>query len=260
MIQQTEDIAPRAQELLGALCVERSNHAGIRADLEAAEEAMRAAEGNVARIKDAIAERERELANSGAALPSERFSEDDALLLAERQARIAALRAEGLRTRLQASQTGMDQLGKEITAAWREFGKSEHEKALLEFKEAALMLRERFIDIWVWADLFRLDVPECVVQNICANGPGVAFVNSLDRVWRHHNRPEVQPLYGQLTAARADIDRVIKGDGAAKPAAAGNDGKLGASQDRADSDGQRAQAETEQAQPSSVAARPEGAL
>jgi hypothetical protein len=100
MIGPAENIAPKAQELLGRFSTERENHAHIRADLDAAEEATRGAQGEVTRIKDLIAARERELADSGAELPSAPLSEDSALLLAERKARITALSADGLRTRL----------------------------------------------------------------------------------------------------------------------------------------------------------------
>ena len=154
---------PRIRELIQAFVKQRQQHNTITAELEAADAEVREAAGEVRRLKARIEEREVELARSGAVPPEEPFAEEIQLGRAERQERIFGLRANIPRDQLQASQSEIDRLNAELDAAWLEFGKDEHQKALSRFREVALAVREAFGDILVLATVFpslSLRVPE----------------------------------------------------------------------------------------------------
>ncbi|MGB9456958.1 MAG: hypothetical protein WCB12_13000 [Bryobacteraceae bacterium] len=206
-MDQPELSAPRVRELVEALHEQRRQHTAILAGVERAEGELRDADAELQNLRTRIAEKEAELARSGAPIPDSGFGEDAQLARAERQRRVLALRLEVPRKKAQQRMAEIVMLKSEIDAAWREFGKVEHHKALLAFGQAAAALAEQYRDLVVWNNIFRalsLPVPEVVVEDVLTHG---IFINTQDVVWHRKNQPEQRDLYATLSAVRAEIEQ-----------------------------------------------------
>jgi hypothetical protein len=203
--------SPKVSSLIAAIVRQRGQQEVILAELDAAEADVRATDEELAVLRDRIAGRERDLATSGGPIPETPFPEDLRLLQAERQRRVQVLRVDIPREQLKKSQAAIEELKREVDAAWLEFGKEEHTKALLRFKEAALVLRERCNDILVLRENFqalRIVCPETVAEDVSSTRP---FIHTGDPVWRATNHIEGLELNGALRALAAEIKRVKAG-------------------------------------------------
>jgi len=214
---------PKVQECISALSAERQRCECFAVDLERTEGAVRAAGAEVEQIRARIAEREAELARGEGVIPLEAFPEDGQLARAERQHRILTLRLNAARERLQGSQAEIERLKKAIEAAWLEWGKQEHARALQAFEEAAVNLRDLLITVTVFDTAFpslRLGVPQVVAGRLsCAEqhdpfSVPEAFISTGDPVWRAKNDPRSTELFEALRIIGNEIERAKFGDGA----------------------------------------------
>jgi hypothetical protein len=203
---------PKVQEAVEALSEQRRQHTIILAELEGAERELREAGAEVQNLRARVAEKEADLARSGAPLSDAPFGEDIQIAQAERRQRVLALRADIPRGKAQESQERLKWLKGEIETAWLTLGRERHRQAQLSFEQAAISLRERWIDLAVFATVFRslsLAVPEVVIGNV--SGQGAAFINCLDPMWCLLNQPEASELYASLRAARAEVEQAKAG-------------------------------------------------
>jgi hypothetical protein len=203
--------SPEVRDLIEVLLRQHAEAKAILAELEEKDADKRAVEKEISTLRTRVAEREAALAISGEPIPEMPFVEDTQLAHAERQRRVRALRADMTRERLKTSQAEIQRLKGEIDAAWLAFGKEAYRKALVDFGEVALQLKERFCDVWVLSSKFpslRLSIPEVAVGDTHTYG---AFINGRDPVWCHRNPCEKRDLHVALTAAACEMERAKAG-------------------------------------------------
>jgi hypothetical protein len=203
---------PKIESLIEALKGQRSKRDATVAEQEIAAAELRKVDGELGTLRARVAEREVDLARSGAPIPEAPFPEETQLARLEKQRRVLALRRDMVGERLKESEAQIGRLKGEIDAAWLEFGKEQYQEALQQFEQAALVLRERYGDVAVLATVFRplhFGVPEVAVGNISTHG---AYINNLDPVWNRLNEPERRELYASLCSTRAEIEATKAGN------------------------------------------------
>lgn len=93
-------------------------------------------------VQARLTAREREIALSGAALPSEPFPEDAEIARLDRHIRILQERVRACEAKARDSQSALDERINELEEAWRSLGAAVSKGLLKSFQEAAAALRD----------------------------------------------------------------------------------------------------------------------
>jgi CHAD domain-containing protein len=117
------ELPANIQDLVMALAGRRRDFEAAQAALDTAESNLRAANQKTADIRNRIATQERALAESNAPLPESQSADEVRLALAEKHARILALRRDAAREPCEKISPEIKRLKSEIDAAWIEFGR-----------------------------------------------------------------------------------------------------------------------------------------
>ncbi len=214
-------IPPKIQFVIQALTKQRQRHTEIVAALQAAESEVSKAGQRVSQLRAHIAQREADLAASGAKIPLEPFPEDAELARAEREQRILALRMNAPREQLKASGAEMERLKGSVDKAWLEFGREGYESALSALEAEAVKLQELLLAVAVFGAAFpslRLPTPAVVVESVRSEAirPGFMapepLIHTSDPVWVAKNNPQNSEAYAALRATKEEIDRLKAGD------------------------------------------------
>ncbi len=132
------------QGLIASLAGRRRDFEAAQAALDTAESNLGAANQKTADIRNRIAAQERALAESNAPLPESQSADEVRLALAEKCARILALRRDAAREPCEKIRPEIQRLKSEIDAAWIEFGRQGYKNALLAYQRTAEALSDRF--------------------------------------------------------------------------------------------------------------------
>ncbi|HYW47258.1 MAG TPA: hypothetical protein VE959_30605 [Bryobacteraceae bacterium] len=211
--------APELRELMAQLDALHSKHAGIGTQASGADDELRQAEGELARLRARITERELELARSGSAVPEAPFEEDADTARAERRKRVLAARVRLCGEEVSASQAQIDELKHKLESAWVEWGAESYRQGLAQLRAAEIVVRDLYVRVIAWRGMFSGQPASTfpspgvvVIEDPYARSMVDRFIihsdmTSIDQIWR--------PLAGDLPAAlqalRAEIDRAKAG-------------------------------------------------
>ena len=147
MSTNTQISAPEVQGLLAQLRTTKARRPSIRADIEGAKTELDRAEAIAAALRSRLAERELDLARTGAPVPKDPFPEEGQLNEAERVVRVLKARVELQRERLTACEAEIGELKQKLESAWKRFGDEGYQQAGLRFHEAVLPLRKIYVEM-----------------------------------------------------------------------------------------------------------------
>lgn len=147
MSTNTQISAPEVQGLLAQLRTTKVRRPSIRADIEGAKTELDRAEAVAATLRSRLAERELDLARTGAPVPKDPFPEEGQLNEAERAVRVLKTRVELQRERLTACEAEIGELKQKLESAWKRFGDEGYQQAGLRFREAVLPLRKIYVEM-----------------------------------------------------------------------------------------------------------------
>ena len=147
MSTNTQISAPEVQGLLAQLRTTKARRPSIRADIEGAKTELDRAEAIAAALRSRLAERELDLARTGAPVPKDPFPEEGQLNEAERAVRVLKTRVELQRERLTVCEAEIGELKQKLESAWKRFGDEGYQQAGLRFREAVLPLRKSYVEM-----------------------------------------------------------------------------------------------------------------
>jgi hypothetical protein len=219
---ETKDISETAavglpanlQGLIASLAGRRRDFEAAQAALDTAESNLRAANQKTADIRNRIAAQERALAESNAPLPESQSADEVRLALAEKHARILALRRDAAREPCEKIRPEIERLKSEIDAAWIEFGRQGYKNALLAYQRTAEALSNRFQEIHAWTATFRTikgRCPQTLAEDVGTVKP---FIHTEDPVWTAQHPADKHPIYLELAKLGAELARA-KAEGSA---------------------------------------------
>jgi hypothetical protein len=105
------------------------------------------AEAIAAALRSRLAERELDLARTGAPVPKDPFPEEGQLNEAERAVRVLKTRVGLQRERLTVCEAEIGELKQKLESAWKRFGDEGYQQAGLRFREAVLPLRKIYVEM-----------------------------------------------------------------------------------------------------------------
>jgi len=143
----TQISAPEVQGLLAQLRTTKARRPSIRADIEGAKTELDRAEAIAAALRSRLAERELDLARTGAPVPKDPFPEEGQLNEAERAVRVLKTRVGLQRERLTVCEAEIGELKQKLESAWKRFGDEGYQQAGLRFREAVLPLRKSYVEM-----------------------------------------------------------------------------------------------------------------
>ena len=206
-----------APEVMGAiqeLRAARVAQAGIAAEMQPAESALREAETELQRLRARVAERETALAKSDGPLPVEPFEEEPEIARVERQRRVLAARVELCRQRTRESQDVVNGLKGKLAAAWVQFCEGRYREVLARYQEAALAMRALYLELGAWRENVFGTAARCpspgalVIEN-------PSWQKATDRFLIHTDAMlnfRVGDVWASLQGLRADVERAKAGE------------------------------------------------
>ena len=201
------ELPANIQDLVMALAGKRRDFEVAQAALETAEFNLRAAKENIAEIRSGIAAQERSVAESNAALPESQSADEVRFALAEKHARILALRRDAARKPCESIRSEIDCLKDEIGAAWTAFGREGYKEALLAYREAAKALSGSLQEVRAWITAFPAIEGRCPEARLVDVGATKPFIDTGDFVWNTEHPADRHPVYLELKKLGAELER-----------------------------------------------------
>jgi hypothetical protein len=208
-------------EALEGLGAAREMEAAMAAEALSAESGYANIQGELGCLKGRLAEREREVAKTGAPLPIDPFPEEAEIARVDRQRRVVVARLELSRGRLRAAQQDTEDRKTTLRTAWHEFGREEYGRAIAQYREAALGLRSMYAVLTAWRSLFPREA-----AGKFPNPGHIAIEDPLGRRiidrWLIHcedfGDTTWKPLAGDLYAALCEMQSQVERAQAGEPA------------------------------------------
>jgi hypothetical protein len=153
-VQQVNVIeAPEVREILMRLRQAREHHLATVADKGKADAEANRVASEIEQARAELERKEKAMAISGG-LPEDAFPEEAQITRLERQQRVALASVSVTQERVTASQMRMDDLSKQLDAAWLQVGVERCRELVASFRQAAMALRKVQCDHMAWLRCF----------------------------------------------------------------------------------------------------------